>query len=44
MKIKMRPEDADASSTSEWATMSGWLAELREDGQAEPDSADSAGR
>jgi hypothetical protein len=43
MKIKMRPEDADASSTSEWATMSGWLAELREDGQAEPDSGGSAG-
>jgi hypothetical protein len=43
MKIKMRPEEADASSTSEWATMSGWLAELREDGQAEPDSGGSAG-
>ena len=43
MKIKMRPDDADASSTSEWATMSGWLAELREDGQAEPDSGAPAG-
>ena len=43
MKIKMRPDDADASSTSEWATMSGWLAKLRADGQAEPDSGGSAG-
>ena len=43
MKIKMRPDEADASSTSEWATMSGWLAKLREDGQAEPDSGGSAG-
>lgn len=43
MKIKMRPDDADASSTREWATMSGWLAELREDGEAEPDSGGSAG-
>jgi len=43
MKIKMGPDEADASSTSEWATMSGWLAELREDDQAEPDSGGSAG-
>ncbi len=43
MKIKMRPDEAGASSTGEWAKMSGWLAELREDGQAEPDSGDSAG-
>jgi hypothetical protein len=43
MKIKMGPDEADASSTREWATMSGWLAELREDDQAEPDSGGSAG-
>ncbi len=43
MKIKMRPDDANASSTSEWAKMNGWLAKLREDGQADPDSDGSAG-
>ena len=43
MKIKMRPDEADKSSTSEWATMSGWLAELREDDQGEPDGGRSAG-
>ena len=44
MKIKMRPDEADASSTSELTTMGGWLAELREqDDQGEPDSGGSAG-
>jgi hypothetical protein len=43
MKIKMRPDEAGTSGTGEWAKMSGWLAELREDGQAEPDSDGSAG-
>ena len=43
MKIKMRPDEARASSTGEWARMRGWLADLREDGQAEPDSDGSAG-
>jgi hypothetical protein len=44
MKIKMRSDEADASSTSELTTMSGWLAELREDDQAEPGSGGSPGR
>ena len=43
MKIKSRPDEAGASSTSEWAKMSGWLAKLREDDQAQPDSGGSAG-
>ncbi len=43
MKIKMRPDEADASKTTELITMSGWLAKLREDDQAEPDSGGSAG-
>jgi hypothetical protein len=38
MKIKIRPDEADAHGTSEWAAMNDWLAELRDDGQAEPDS------
>ena len=36
MKIKIRPNDAGALEENGWPQMSGWLAELRDDGQADP--------
>ena len=35
MKIKIRSDEAGAPGTSEWAAMHAWLAELREDDQAD---------
>jgi hypothetical protein len=43
MKIKIRPDEADPSGTGEWAAVHDWLADLREDGQGEPDHGRFAG-
>lgn len=37
MKIKIRSDEAGTSGTGEWAAANDWLADLREDGQGEPD-------
>lgn len=34
MKIKIRPHDPDAPREAEWLQMDGWLARLRDDGEA----------
>jgi hypothetical protein len=43
MKIKIRPDEAGAAGSSEWAAMNDWLAELREDDPAEPASEGGTG-
>jgi len=44
MKIKIRPNDAGAPEENGWPQMSGWLAELRDDDQADPASDSRAGQ
>jgi hypothetical protein len=36
MKIKIRPHDPDMLREPDWRQMNGWLAEIRDDGQARP--------
>ena len=36
MKIKIRPDDAGALQENDWLQTDGWLAELRDDGRADP--------
>ncbi len=36
MKIKMRPDDASVPEMNDWLEMNDWIAELRDDGRAEP--------
>jgi hypothetical protein len=38
MKIKIRPDDASALQENDWLQTDGWLAELRDDGRADPAS------
>jgi len=42
MKIKIRPDDPDMLQEPNWRQMDGWLAELRDDGQARPANDDHA--
>ena len=36
MKIKIRPDDTSALRENDWLQTDGWLAELRDDGRADP--------
>ena len=36
MKIKIRPDDTSALQENDWLQTDGWLAELRDDGRADP--------
>ena len=36
MKIKIRPEDTSGLRENDWLQTDGWLAELRDDGRADP--------
>ncbi len=42
MKIKIRPDDTSRLRESDWLQMDGWLAELRDDGGADPAGDDHA--
>ncbi len=42
MKIKIRPHDPEMLQEPNWRQMDGWLAELRDDGQARPAGDDHA--
>lgn len=42
MKIKIRPDDPDMLQEPSWRQMDGWLAKLRDDGQARPANDDHA--
>ena len=44
MKIKLRPDDPDMLQEPDWRQMNGWLAEIRDDGHAQPASDDQARR
>ena len=44
MKIKIRPDDPDMLQEPDWRQMNGWLAEIRDDGQAQPANDDHARR
>ena len=36
MKIKIRPDDTSRLRENDWLQTDGWLAELRDDGRADP--------
>ena len=36
MKIKIRPDDTSMLRENDWLQTDGWLAELRDDGRADP--------
>ena len=36
MKIKIRPDDTSMLQDNDWLQTDGWLAELRDDGGADP--------